>query len=354
MKALPCGPRERQRTASPSGEEQQLLERPAQRRLLLLGPAVRDHVRAPLGAQPDAGPPLSDAPQPILGYIPAEVHPHLLQVVSVGGHALQAAVRDAHAVLQVEAAQPPAAPQRRGHVLVCDVSTAGQREREQVGTPEDKDTSKRRVLHTHTHVWGGRTITKTCSVSSSLIPPRDVSYSARGLVSSTKDYVLSKHSAFGVRVRVCGLISALTNSRFLERDQIRSGELTHQERHVNEMQTTPRATRSGLKIERVFFFNTSSQISPLYTPSHRALVFPSSTKLLWITEVWCYRAEQSQDVWWIIAWQKMPRFWGHFLWNVDVNCCLLGCGRWSRQPGRQADTLAVDWGCHSRSLMPIT
>lgn len=118
----------------PSGELQEFLQRPPERRPLLRL-AVWDHVGAPLCTQPDARPLLSDGLQPRLSDVPAEVHLHLLQAVPVSRHALQAAVGDADAVLQAEAAQLPAALQHGDHILVGDVSAAGQGQREQVGTP---------------------------------------------------------------------------------------------------------------------------------------------------------------------------------------------------------------------------
>lgn len=111
--------------ALPSGEQQDFLQRPPERHHLLRL-AVRNHISAPLCAQPDAGPLLPDSLQPRLSDVPAKVHPHLLQAIPVCHHAFQAAVGNADAVLQVEDAQLPATLQHRDHVLVSDVSTARQ------------------------------------------------------------------------------------------------------------------------------------------------------------------------------------------------------------------------------------
>lgn len=102
-----------------------------------LGLPVWDHFHAHVCPQLDAGPPLPDGLQAFLADVPAEVHPHLLQAAPVRRRAPQAAVRDANAVLQVEAPQLPAAAQNGDDVLVRDVAAPGQAEREQVGTPVD-------------------------------------------------------------------------------------------------------------------------------------------------------------------------------------------------------------------------
>lgn len=103
-----------------------------------LGLPVRDHFHAHVCPQQDAGPPLPDGLQAFLADVPAEVHPHLLQAASVRRRAPQAAVRDANAVLQVEAPQLPAAAQNGDDVLVRDVAAPGQAQREQVGTPVEE------------------------------------------------------------------------------------------------------------------------------------------------------------------------------------------------------------------------
>ncbi|TNN86890.1 hypothetical protein EYF80_002645 [Liparis tanakae] len=117
-----------------SGEQQDFLQRPPQWDPLLRL-AVWDHISAPLCAQLDARPHRSDRLQARLSDVPAEVHRDLLQTLSVSHRALQAAVGDADAVLQVEAAQLPAALQHGGHIPVRDVCTARQGQPEQVGTP---------------------------------------------------------------------------------------------------------------------------------------------------------------------------------------------------------------------------
>lgn len=128
INAHPCGP------ALLSGELQDFLQSPPEWQPLLRL-AVGDHISAPLCAQLDARPLLFDSLQPCLSDVPAEVHLYLHQTFSVCCHTLQAAVGDVDTVLQVKAAQFPAALQHRDHILVGDVSTARQGQPEQVGTP---------------------------------------------------------------------------------------------------------------------------------------------------------------------------------------------------------------------------
>lgn len=112
--------------AFPLGELQDFLQCPPEH-YPLLRLAVWNHISAPLCTQLDAWPLLSDSQQPCLSDVPAEVHRYLLQTISMSRHTLQATVSDADAVLQVEAAQLPAALQHGDHILVSDVSTARQR-----------------------------------------------------------------------------------------------------------------------------------------------------------------------------------------------------------------------------------
>lgn len=109
----------------PSGELQDFLQCPPEWHPLVRL-AVWDHISAPICTQLNARPLHSNSLQPWLSDVPAKVHLHLLQTVSMSCHTLQAAVSDAYAVLQVEAAQLPAALQHGDHILVSDVSTARQ------------------------------------------------------------------------------------------------------------------------------------------------------------------------------------------------------------------------------------
>lgn len=120
--------------ALPSRELQNFLQRPPERHPLLRL-AIRDHTSAPLCTQLDAWSLHPDNLQTCLSDVPAKVHFHLYQTVPMSHHAFQASISDADTVLQVEAAQLRTALQHGDHVLISDVSTARQGQREQVRAP---------------------------------------------------------------------------------------------------------------------------------------------------------------------------------------------------------------------------
>lgn len=104
---------------------QELLQRPPDWHPLLRL-AVRDHISAPLCSQLEGWLHLLTVLQTCLCDIPTKVHLHLLQIASMSHDTLQAAVGNVDAVLKVQVAQFPAALQHRNHIVVSDVSTAGQ------------------------------------------------------------------------------------------------------------------------------------------------------------------------------------------------------------------------------------